>query len=104
MEDKFFLHLVRETTRGGFLLDLPAVHREGLVGDVKVRSCLGQSDHKILELLILGEVRRQGGNKTLTLGQTLNFSGHWKGESLVIQYWRIKGSRKMIGHSSGRKS
>jgi len=32
--------------------------REGLVEDTKVRSCLGQSDHEVVEFSILGEVRR----------------------------------------------
>jgi len=36
------------------------------VEDVKIRSCLGQSDHEMVEFLILGEVRR-GGSKTATL-------------------------------------
>ena len=27
--------------------------------DVEIRSCLGQSDHKMIEFSILGEVRRQ---------------------------------------------
>ena len=36
----------------------PAVNREGLVGNVKVRSCLGQTDHEVVEFSILDEVRR----------------------------------------------
>jgi len=42
----------------GALLDLLFTNREGLVGDVKVGDCLGQSDHEIVEFSILGDVRR----------------------------------------------
>jgi len=58
MEDSFLTQLVREPTRGGALLDLLFTNREGLVGDVKVGDCLGQSDHEIVEFSILGDVRR----------------------------------------------
>jgi len=40
------------------------VNKEGLVGDV--RSCLGQSDHEMVEFLILGEVLRKV-SRTATL-------------------------------------
>ena len=66
MEDNFLLQLVREPTSGGFPLDLLFTNREDLVGDVEVRSCLGQPDHKIVEFLILGGTRRVG-SKTATL-------------------------------------
>jgi len=49
------------------------------VGDVVVRSILGQSDPEIVEFSILGEVRR-GGSKTTTLDfqrADLNSSGLW---------------------------
>ena len=68
VEDNFLMKLVRETTRGGVPLDLLFTNREGLVGDVKVRSCLGQSDHKMVEFLILDEVRRGGSRTTTPLG------------------------------------
>ncbi|XP_042743410.1 uncharacterized protein LOC122188845 [Lagopus leucura] len=58
VEDSFLTQLVREPTRGGALLDLLFANREGLVGDVKVGDCLGQSDHEIVEFSILGDVRR----------------------------------------------
>ena len=46
---------------------------EGLVGDEEVGSCLGKSDHKMVEFLILGVVRRRTG-KTATLNfQRINF-------------------------------
>lgn len=44
VEDNFLMQVVREPTRGGALLDLLVTNREGLV---KVRSCLGQSDHEM---------------------------------------------------------
>ena len=58
MEDNFPMQLVREPTRGGAPLDLLFTNREGLVGDVDVKSCLGHSDHEMVELLILGEPGR----------------------------------------------
>ncbi|KAK4825063.1 hypothetical protein QYF61_023067 [Mycteria americana] len=48
-------------------LDLLFVSREGLVGDVMAGGHLGHSDHKMMEFLILGEVRR-GVSRTATLG------------------------------------
>ncbi|XP_009703908.1 PREDICTED: GA-binding protein alpha chain-like, partial [Cariama cristata] len=44
--------------RGGALLDLLFVNREGLVGDVMVSGLLGHSDQEMLAFSILGEVRR----------------------------------------------
>jgi len=38
VEDNFAMQLLRETTRGGDLLDLLFTNREGLVGDREVRS------------------------------------------------------------------
>ena len=58
MEDSFLTQLVRDPTRGGALLDLLFTNRDGLVGDVKVGDCLGQSDHGIVEFSVLGDVRR----------------------------------------------
>ena len=58
VQDSFLTQLVREPTRGGALLDLLFTNTEGLVGDVKVGDCLGQSDHEIVEFSILGDVRR----------------------------------------------
>ena len=45
-------------------------NREGLVGDVEVGGCLGQSDHKMVEFSILGEVRvgEGGGQQNCYLG------------------------------------
>ena len=58
MEDSFLTQLVREPTRGSAPLDLLFTTREGLVGDVVVESCLGQSDHENVEFFILGEVSK----------------------------------------------
>ena len=58
VEDSFLTQLVREPTRDGALLDLLFTNRERLVGDVKVRNCLGQSNHETVEFSILDDVRR----------------------------------------------
>ncbi|KAJ7428451.1 hypothetical protein WISP_01229 [Willisornis vidua] len=58
IEDNFLLQLVNEPTRGGGLLDLLFTNREGLVGDVVVRGCLGHSDHETIEFSILRDARR----------------------------------------------
>ena len=71
------MQMIREPTRGAALLDLLFTNREGLVGDVEVGGCLGQSDLDMVEFSILGGVRR-GNSKTVTLhfgGWTLNCSG-----------------------------
>ena len=64
--DNFLTQLVREPTRGSNILDLLFVNREGLVGDVKVGGCWGQSDHEMLDFSILVELRR-GVSRTATL-------------------------------------
>ena len=66
MEDNFLMQMIREPTRGAAPLDLLFTNREGLVGDVEVGGCLGQSDHDMVEFSILGGVRR-GNSKTATL-------------------------------------
>ncbi|TRZ08490.1 hypothetical protein HGM15179_018622 [Zosterops borbonicus] len=65
VEDNFFSQLVSEPTRGGTMLDLVLANRDGLVGDV-VEGHLEHSDHKIIEVLIFGKIRRNI-NKTFTL-------------------------------------
>ncbi|KAK4822905.1 hypothetical protein QYF61_023268 [Mycteria americana] len=64
--DNFLTQLVSEPTREGAPLDLLFTNREGLVSDVMVGGCLGQSDHEMIEFLILGEAAR-GVSKTATL-------------------------------------
>ena len=58
--------MVREQTRGSKLLDLMFVNREGLVGDVKVGGCLGQSDHEMIDFSTSVEAQR-GVSRTATL-------------------------------------
>ncbi|KAK4810736.1 hypothetical protein QYF61_007710 [Mycteria americana] len=64
--DNFLTQLVSEPTREGAPLDLLFTNREGLVSDVVVGGCLGQSDHEMIEFLIRGEAAR-GVSKTATL-------------------------------------
>ncbi|KAK4831206.1 hypothetical protein QYF61_016043 [Mycteria americana] len=64
--DNFLTQLVSEPTREGAPLDLLFMNREGLVSDVMVGGCLGQSDHEMIEFLICGEAAR-GVSKTATL-------------------------------------
>ncbi|KAK4815887.1 hypothetical protein QYF61_009938 [Mycteria americana] len=64
--DNFLTQLVSEPTREGAPLDLLFTNREGLVSDVMVGGCLGQSDHEMIEFLIRGEAAR-GVGKTATL-------------------------------------
>ncbi|KAK4829638.1 hypothetical protein QYF61_005849 [Mycteria americana] len=64
--DNFLTQLVSEPTREGAPLDLLFTNREGLVSHVMVGGHLGQSDHEMIEFLILGEVAR-GVSKTATL-------------------------------------
>ncbi|KAK4810724.1 hypothetical protein QYF61_007698 [Mycteria americana] len=64
--DNFLTQLVSEPTREGAPLDLLFTNREGLVSDVMVGGCLGQSDHEMIEFLIRGEAAR-GVSKTATL-------------------------------------
>ncbi|XP_071892066.1 uncharacterized protein [Anas platyrhynchos] len=66
VEDSFLMQLVSETTRGGAPLDLLFTNREGLVEDVVVGNCLGQSDHEMVEFTILGKARK-GTGKTAVL-------------------------------------
>ncbi|KAK4806943.1 hypothetical protein QYF61_027310 [Mycteria americana] len=64
--DNFLTQLVSEPSREGAPLDLLFTNREGLVSNVMVGGCLGQSDHEMRELLIRGEAAR-GVSKTATL-------------------------------------
>jgi len=58
MKDNFLMQLVREPNREGAPLGLLFTNRKGLVGDVEVRSYLGQSDYEMVVFSILGEVKR----------------------------------------------
>ena len=66
MDNNFLMQMIREPMRGAAPLDLLFTNREGLVGDVEVGGCLGQSDHDMVEFSILGGVRR-GNSKTAIL-------------------------------------
>ena len=66
MEDNFLTQLVREPAREGTLLDVKFANREGLVSDVMVGAHLGHSDHEMIDLSILREVRR-GVSRSATL-------------------------------------
>ena len=84
MEDNFLMQMIKEPTRGAAPLDLLFTNREGLVGDVEVGSCLGQSDHNMVEYSILDGARR-GNSKTATWNsgeQTLNFQKTSRGSPL----------------------
>ena len=61
------MQMIREPTRGADPLDLLFTNKKGLVGDVEVGGCPGQSDHDMVEFLILAGVRR-GNSKIATLG------------------------------------
>ena len=65
-EDNFLMQLLRDPTKEGTLLDLLFTNREGLVGDLKVGSCPGRSDHETVKFSILDEVTR-GPSKTAAL-------------------------------------
>ncbi|KAK4816911.1 LOW QUALITY PROTEIN: hypothetical protein QYF61_024921 [Mycteria americana] len=64
--DNFLAQLVSEPTREGAPLDLLFTNREGLVSHVMAGGCLGQSDHEMIEFLILGEAARRV-SRTATL-------------------------------------
>ncbi|KAK4823310.1 hypothetical protein QYF61_000523 [Mycteria americana] len=64
--DNFLTQLVSEPTREGAPLDLLFTNREGLVSYVMVGGRLGQSDHEMIEFLILEEVR-SGVSRTASL-------------------------------------
>ena len=66
MDNNFLMQMIREPMRGAAPLDILFTHREGMVGDVEVGGCLGQSDHDTVEFSVRGGVRR-GNSKTATL-------------------------------------
>ena len=49
MYDNFLTQMVREPMRKRKLLRMLLVNREGLVRDVKVGGCLGQSDLEMID-------------------------------------------------------
>ena len=65
--DNFLTQLVKEPTRRRKILDLLFVNREGVVGDVKVGGHVGQSDHEMLDFLILIVEPQRGVSRTAML-------------------------------------
>ena len=57
--DNFLLQKVEEGTRGSAILDLILTNRDELVDKVAVSGTLGESDHVILEFLILTEAKAE---------------------------------------------
>jgi len=60
--DNFLLQVIKESTRRGAMLNLVLTNKEGLVGNVKLKSSLGCSDHETVEFKILrvaGSVHRK---------------------------------------------
>lgn len=55
--------VLREPARKGAFLDLVFINREGLMNE---SVCLGHSDHRVLELQIIGD-RRKHASKSSTL-------------------------------------
>jgi len=66
VEENFLVQLLMELTRKGALLNM-FVNRERLVGKVVINSCLGHSDHEVVEFQTVGD-RRKTASKTSTLG------------------------------------
>ena len=66
MEETFLTQLVNKPTREGIPSDLFFVSREALAVDVMVGGCPGHSSHKMIEVLILEEVRK-GSSRTASL-------------------------------------
>lgn len=70
--------LVREPGRKGTLLDLLFVNREEFVSDIIVESCLGNSDHNMMEFPVVGEVKRGSSEQPWTSsGETLTCFEAW---------------------------
>jgi len=51
--NNFPTQLISEPPEGGALLHLLFTNRDGLVGDVVARGCLGLSDHEMTEFSVL---------------------------------------------------
>lgn len=52
-DDNFQTQLIEQPTRRGALLDLTLTNKEGLIGDVKVKSNLGCSDREMVAFRML---------------------------------------------------
>jgi len=58
IDSNFLLQVIEEPTRRGAMPDLVLTNKEELVGNVKLKSSLGCSDHEMVEFRILRAVRR----------------------------------------------
>jgi len=63
-----------EPTRRGATLDLVLTNKEGLVGNVKLKSSLGCSNHEMLEFKILRTVKRAHSKLTTLDFRRVDFS------------------------------
>uniref|UniRef100_K7EZ11 Endonuclease/exonuclease/phosphatase domain-containing protein n=1 Tax=Pelodiscus sinensis TaxID=13735 RepID=K7EZ11_PELSI len=57
--DNFLFQKVEKATRGEAVLDLVLTNREELVENLKVEDSIGDSDHEIIEFMILRKGRRE---------------------------------------------
>jgi len=58
IDANFFLQVIGEPVRRSVILDFDLIHKEGLVGNVKLKSSLGLSDHEMMEFKKLKATRR----------------------------------------------
>lgn len=58
IDDNMLLHVTKEPIRRGVLLDLILTNKDRLVGNMKVKSSLGCTDHEMMEFRTLRERRR----------------------------------------------
>jgi len=92
----FCLQVIAEPMRRHAMLDLVLSHREGLVGNVKLKGNLGCSAYEMVEFKILRAVRRAhsklspwtSGEQTLASSGTCSVGYHG------IKPWREEGPRK----------
>jgi len=57
-DDNFLLQVTEEPMRRGAMMDLVLTNKKGLVGNVKLKTSLGCSDHEMVEFKILRATRR----------------------------------------------
>ncbi|GAB0193299.1 hypothetical protein GRJ2_001795200 [Grus japonensis] len=58
ISDNFLLQVTEEPRRRGAMLDLVLTNKEGLVGDMKLKSSIGCSNNEMVEFKILRAARR----------------------------------------------
>ncbi|GAB0204758.1 hypothetical protein GRJ2_002941400 [Grus japonensis] len=71
IDDNFLLQVTEEPTRRGAMLDLVLTNKEGLVGNVKLKSSLRCRNHEMEEFKILRPARKAQ-SKLTTLDQKAN--------------------------------